>query len=948
MPDREPASVVDDPGSHPGQALVERRLAALREAGCTPPPALDHEQLRRLLLASDYAFERLRRDPSAITTLGETPVAPEIEALLAADGMDTLRRYRHALSLDILWREVGGAALEDTLAASTRQAESCIQLALAAAEKAIAERHGWLRDEDGEPRRLSVFALGKLGGAELNFSSDIDLVFGYAGEATGSSDGARPLDAETWFLRLGQRLIQLLGDVTSEGFAFRVDMRLRPFGKAGRLALSFSAMEQYFQREGRDWERYAWIKARPVAGDIAAGEDFLDTLRPFIYRRYLDYTAFEGLREMKALIAAEVKRRDLAEHIKLGPGGIREIEFVVQLLQLIRAGREPELRQRSLMPALAALRRRRYLDGDSTRQLLNAYRFLRRLENRLQMLRDEQTHELPDDSETQTRIAIGLGFDDWAALMEALRQHRQAVSACFDDVFDAPAPPSQSAEQLATYWRRIDEADAASLLAGAGFRNAEALHQRLTQFARAADRAGLSARARSRLDRVLPDVLDRIAKTADPAVSLERVLDLLQAVLRRSSYLALLAEQPDALIRVVDVMARSALLAKRIAAHPLLLDDLLDHRHNREDNEDDIRVELTAELERSLGSARGEDIESQLLAFNEFQQSASFRFGLDRLFDRRSPADCARGLALIAELIVRRLLPLAETDVRRRHGSLPGSSDTDSGLLLIAYGSFGGAELGFESDLDLVFLYDGTQSSEISDGERPLDAPAWFVRVTQRVVSLLGTLTPAGKLYDVDLRLRPDGAKGLLVSTLQSFADYQKSRAWTWEHQALVRARCIAGSPRVAEAFERIRGDILGARRDPDELRRDIATMRQRMRGELDRSRGDAFDLKQGRGGLVDLEFLLQGLVLRDAHAHPALLEHRSSHDLISACLDAGSLSAADANALSDAHQRLLAQAQACTLDARPRVQPMGAEMPEATAQVHRIADDFGLYANDQ
>src|SRR5690606_36513058 len=319
----------------------------------------------------------------------------------------------------------------------------------------------------------------------------------------------------------------------------------------------------------------------------------------------------------------------------------------------------------------------------------------------------------------------------------------------------------------------------------------------------------------------------------------------LQAVLRRSSYLSLLAEQPDALIRVVDVMARSALLAKRIAAQPLLLDDLLDHRHNREDSDDDLRAELTTELERSLGGARGDDIESQLLAFNEFQQSASFRFGLDRLFDRRTPADCARGLALIAELIVRRLLPLAEADVRRRHGNLPGTSDTDSGLLLIAYGSFGGAELGFESDLDLVFLFDAAQSREISDGERPLDAPAWFVRVSQRVVSLLGTLTPAGKLYDVDLRLRPDGAKGLLVSTLQSFADYQRSRAWTWEHQALVRARCIAGSPRVAAAFEQVRTDILGAQRDPDQLRRDIPTKRQRMRGEHDRSRGNAFDHKQ-------------------------------------------------------------------------------------------------------
>ncbi|MCB1559534.1 MAG: bifunctional [glutamate--ammonia ligase]-adenylyl-L-tyrosine phosphorylase/[glutamate--ammonia-ligase] adenylyltransferase [Xanthomonadales bacterium] len=940
MSEREPPAAID--------TLIERRLATLRELGCAAPATLDSGQLRRLLLVSDYAFERLRRDPATINSLGKTPAAPGIDALLSADGLDALRRYRHALSLDILWREVGSATLEETLAASTRQAECCIQLALTAAEKAIAERHGWLRNEKGEPRRLCVFALGKLGGAELNFSSDIDLVFGYAGGATGSSDGARPLDAETWFLRLGQRLIQLLGDVTSEGFAFRVDMRLRPFGKAGRLALSFSAMEQYFQREGRDWERYAWIKARPVAGDIAGGEIFLDTLRPFIYRRYLDYTAFEGLREMKALIAAEVKRRDLADHVKLGPGGIREIEFVVQLLQLIRAGREPELRQRSLMPALAALRRRRYLDADTARQLLDAYRFLRRLENRLQMLRDEQTHELPDDEASRSRLAAGLGFDGWSALMAALQRHRQAVSACFDDVFDAPAPLSERAEQIAAYWRRIEEADAASLLAAAGFRNADTLHQRLTQFARATDRAGLSARGRGRLDRVLPDVLDRIARSVDPATSLERVLDLLQAVLRRSSYLALLAEQPDALIRVVDVMASSALLAKRIAAHPLLLDDLLDHRHNRENNDDDLRVELTAELERSLGSARGDDIESQLLAFNEFQQSASFRFGMDRLFDRRSPADCARGLALIAELIVRRLLPLAEADVRRRHGSLPGSSNTDSGLLLIAYGSFGGAELGFESDLDLVFLYDGVQSSETSDGERPLDAPSWFVRVTQRVVSLLGTLTPAGKLYDVDLRLRPDGAKGLLVSTLQSFADYQRSRAWTWEHQALVRARCIAGSRRVAEAFECIRADILGARRDPDELRRDIATMRQRMRGELDRSRDDAIDLKHGRGGLVDLEFLLQGIVLRDAHAHPGLLEHRSSHDLITACRDAGSLSTTDANTLSDAHQRLLAQAQACTLDARPRVQPADAETSVATEQVRRMAGAFDLYVEDQ
>ena len=897
--------------------LIEERIARLHAAHPALAARLDADgeyaaRLRKLLLVSDYAHERLLRDGALAAALDTDIAPPHLAADHEAGWADALRRWRHAVSVQIAWRDANDLdAVEDTLAAASRLADDCCEIALRAVEGSHAARHGIARTAAGEAQRLIVFGLGKHGGCELNFSSDIDLVFAY--REAGVSDGARPLDNEIYFQRLGQRLIQLLGEITPEGFVYRVDMRLRPFGTTGRLALSFAAMEHYYQREGRDWERYAWIKARPVAGDIEGGERLLETLRPFVYRRYLDYGAFEGLRDMKALIEAEVQRRDLAEHLKLGPGGIREIEFIVQLQQLIRAGREPDLRLRGLLPALRRLRDDGHLPAESADALERAYCFLRRLENRLQMLREEQTHSLPEDAALRERIASGLGYAGWDALAIELEAHRRAVGEEFARVFEARARGRREPGALAGYWRQIEHAPDPQVLSEAGFGDAVALHARLQEFAQSSPLRALPPRTRSRLDRVLPALLEAAARGAHPDAAAERALALVHAVLRRSSYLALLDEQPSALARLVEVMASSAWMAERVCAHPLLLDDLLDARV---DAGPLTRDELDDALARALAHAGEDDDEARLLALNEFRQSHSFRIALATVLQRQPAVPGTRQLAWIAETVLRAALPAVYDDLARAHGRLP----EGAGVAVLGYGSFGGEELGFGSDLDLVFLYDAAFASAESDGARPLDTARYHARAVQKLISMLAILTPAGRLYEVDPRLRPDGAKGLLVSTLQSFSDYQRERAWTWEQQALVRARPIAGEATVAHAFAQVRADVLARPREAAQVRSDVAAMRARMRPELDRSDARLFDLKQGEGGLVDLEFLLQAGVLSCAAQHPGVLQATRTPDLIDALAEAAWFDATVAAALGAAHGELLERSLACTLDARPRL----------------------------
>lgn len=903
-------------------ALAERALTRLRAASPEARAALDDAGLAarvaRVAAVSDFAIDTLVRQPALLLALGaddgaSEPPPPSLEAEFRADWGARLRRYRAAGSTRLIWRDTLGLdRVEDTLEGSTRLAEVCLQVALSALEDEFERRHGAVRTRDGERVRLVVFGLGKLGGGELNFSSDVDLVYAYEHDGSTEFDGrdaARALDAEAYFAKLGQQLARLLDEITADGFCHRVDLRLRPYGNAGRVAWSFAAMEQYFQREGRDWERYAWQKARPVAGDLEAGERFLDALRPFVYRRYLDFGALDGLRAMKAAISAEVARKELADDIKRGPGGIREIEFLVQALQLIRGGREAELRGRRLLPALRELIALRQIAEETGESLAEAYRFLRRLENRLQMLRDAQTHALPAAESDRLRIAVGLGYPDWYALAGELERWRERVTGEFEALL-APRRRRAAPDALTAYWRALPESGDAETLAEAGFEAAADADGALRDFARSPGVRGLSDAARTRLDRVLPALLQGAATSSQPMLALKRLLALLHNVLRRSAYLALLDEQPAALSRLVEAVSRSALLAERLASHPLLLDELLDAR---------VVGPLPGREELQAASAEvdgGDDAEATLQALNEVRQSLSFRIAMALRDGRQSAEQSARQLAWLADGVVMRILALAEQEVASAHGRVPGAR-----FAVLGYGSLGGEELGFGSDLDLVFLYDAPaiEGGAQSDGARPLDAGRWFARLAQKIVALLGAVTAAGRLFDVDVRLRPDGAKGLLVSSLASFSDYQYERAWTWEHQALVRARFVAGDTGLHERFEAVRERTLARERDPAKLRDDVAKMRLKMRAELDRSDAAYFDLKQGEGGLVDLEFLLQYLVLRDSVRERALLSPRDSAGLIEAARRCGAFDDTQAASLRVAHTTLLAAGLECTLDRRPR-----------------------------
>ncbi len=913
-------------------------MARLRQvdAGAVLADSETAQRFASLALGSDFAVETLLRQPALMATLDAPAVpCPELLPEAEAEWPAQLRRWRAAESTRLIWRDVHGLdSVEETLAGSSWIAEQALAAALQATTRQLQARHGVLRNSAGVEQGLVVFGLGKLGGRELNFSSDVDLIYAFAEH--GISDGERPLDAENYFTRIGQRLAQLLGEVTADGFCHRVDLRLRPFGASGRIALSFSAMEQYYQREGRDWERYAWIKAAPVAGDRVAGAELLETLRPFVYRRYLDYTALDGLREMKAMIDAEVQKREMADNLKLGPGGIREIEFLVQALQLIRGGREPALRQRSLLAALAALAQAGHLAAATVQGLASAYRFLRRLENRVQMLADQQTHSLPADASSSMRIARSLGYGNVAQLRIDLDRHRSFVAAEFATLLQARRGLVE-ADVLTRYWQQLPEHGSAATLADAGFAQAEAHHVRLREFARSPAVRGLSDRARQRLDHVLPSLIAACASSTSADAALPRGLSLMQSIARRASYLALLDEQPAALARLVDVTARSSLLSDRLAAHPLLLDELLDSRAAGALPDS---ASIDAQVADQAVALRDADTESSLLAWNELRQSLSFRIALATLAQRQPALASAQQLAHLADGVLHGVLALAVREMHAAHGRVG-----NAGFAVIAYGSVGGRELGFDSDLDLVFLHDA-RGDEVSDGARPLDVQRYYARLAQKLVGLLGTVTGAGRLYEVDMRLRPDGAKGVLVASLRSFEEYQQSRAWTWEQQALVRARAVAGDARVCAAFDAVRCAVLARQRDGQALKLEVIAMRRRMRAELDRSNGPNFDLKQGEGGLVDLEFLMQERVLACAHAHPHLCALHETRELIEGVAAQQALSGIDAQALLDAHAALLARGLDCTLDQRPRITVLDESLQEARRQVRAACQANGLDFN--
>jgi glutamate-ammonia-ligase adenylyltransferase len=768
----------------------------------------DSAYARRLLeaqpgLASDIAAPApfTREEMAAALAGAERDDEPAL--------MRRLRRLRQRVMLRLIARDLGGlATLEEVCGTMTDLAELAIGAAL-------------------DEQDLVVVGMGKLGGRELNVSSDIDLVFVHPGS----------LEDQERYERAGRRLIRLLSAPTEDGFVFRVDMRLRPYGDSGPLACTFEFLETYFIAQGREWERYAWIKARALTG--GRDDELARVVRPFVFRKYLDYATLGAMRQLHAEVRRDVARRELAGNVKLGPGGIREIEFVAQALQLVRGGRDPELTVRPTLEVLKRLSLKRLLPEDAARELSAAYVFLRNVEHRLQYLDDAQRHDLPQSAEEQAVVARMCGFPSWAEFAKVMEQHRAAVSRHFEAVF---AESAQAGEP----WPE---------------------HPRLESLRASQRYAALPADSRRRLDALVPALWRAAGATPDREVTLARALDLVEAIAARAAYLALLAEHPEALERVTRIIGASSWAAEFITRHPLLLDELLDDRllYAPPDLEAFGRG-LRAQLEAHAG-----DTERRMNLLREMHQSQVFRLLAQDLAGLLTVERLADHLSALADLTLQVCIEEAWKDLRTRH------REGAPRFAVIAYGKLGGKELGYASDLDIIFLYDDPDEQ----------APAVYARLASRLQHWLTTRTSSGVLFETDLQLRPSGASGLMVSPVEAFERYQEHDAWVWEHQALTRARYSCGDPAIGAAFEAIREKILTRKRDEDELRREILGMREKLHAAHP-NKSDLFDLKHDRGGMIDIEFAVQFLVLAHAHRFPDLTRNLGNIALLRMAADFG------------------------------------------------------------
>jgi glutamate-ammonia-ligase adenylyltransferase len=843
-------------------------------------------EAKSVLTFSDFVQASIAAHPEWLTALeSEPPQAEEwqnypawIKAALAevsdeASLMRELRLFRRRIMVRIAWAQALRLVTE----------ESTLQQLSALAETLIVSARDWLYDAccrewgtpcsaDGTPQPLLILGMGKLGGNELNFSSDIDLIFSWP-ENGATRGGRRELDNAQFFTRLGQRLIKVLDQPTQDGFVYRVDMRLRPFGDSGPLVLSFAALEDYYQEQGRDWERYAMVKARIMGdNDGIYATELRAMLRPFIFRRYIDFSVIQSLRNMKSMIAREVRRRGLKDNIKLGAGGIREVEFIVQVFQLIRGGREPSLQQRSLLPTLLAIDQLHLLPAGDADTLREAYLWLRRLENLLQSINDEQTQTLPGDELNRARLAWGMGVADWQALSDTLDQHMAAVRRIFNELIGDDDTDTQD-EQLSEQWRELwqdtlEDDDATPVLAHLADSDRIRVVALIADFRRELTRRTIGPRGRQVLDHLMPHLLSQVCPRADAPVPLARLMPLLSGIVTRTTYIELLSEFPGALKHLISLCAASPMVASQLARYPLLLDELLDPSTLYQPTAMDAYRD---ELRQYLLRVPEEDEEQQLEALRQFKQAQLLRVAAADIAGTLPVMKVSDHLTWLAEAMIDAVVQQAWTQMVARFGQPKHLRDREGrGFAVVGYGKLGGWELGYSSDLDLVFLHD-CPADVMTDGEREIDGRQFYLRLAQRIMHLFSTRTSSGILYEVDARLRPSGAAGMLVTTADAFADYQQNEAWTWEHQALVRARVVYGDPQLKSRFDEIRRTILMTPRDGEKLQTEVREMREKMRAHLGNKHRERFDLKADAGGITDIEFIAQYLVLGHAHQKPKL-----------------------------------------------------------------------------
>ena len=875
-----------------------------------------------LLAFSPYATRVLDARPDLAAQLDRLAAQPypaaRMQDALAGPWVDeaalnrALRRLKQEVWLAVASRDLGGQApLAEVTATFSALAEAALTAALQFHTAALGTRHGRPRNPDGGGMDVVTVAMGKLGGRELNVSSDIDLIFLYPED--GTTTGPEPLSHHEFFAKLVPRVARTLSSPDADGYVFRVDLRLRPWGDSGPPVMSYAMLEEYLTLHGRPWERYAWIKARPISGSRHA--ELMAIVRPFVFRKYLDFNAFAALRELHAQIRAEVARKDKANDIKLGPGGIREIEFTAQVFQLIRGGALPQLQIRPTLDVLALLGESGLLPLDAVKELSAAYDFLRRLEHRLQYREDAQTQRLPETADALEALARAMSFPTTAAFVEALSLQRQRVTRHFDQVFAAPQA-EQSPHPLATLWNADAAAQRLALLAQAGYHADPTLLERLDGFrSRVYER--LPEASRRRLDALLPPLLEVAGQTGAPDDALLRLLDLLEAIARRATYLALLVEYPAALRQLARLLAASPWAAQLVTRQPVLLDELIDPRELH--TEPDWQA-AAAELRSQLAQAAG-DTETQMDRLRRFKQVQTLHLLAQDVAGHLTVERLSDHLAALADTVLQESLAPVWAGLKGRHLPAPR-------FAVVAYGKLGGKELGYASDLDLVFLYDDDHA----------DAGEIYARYAQRLNTWLTTATSAGVLYETDLRLRPDGAAGLLVSSLSAFEEYQLQHAWTWEHQALTRARFVAGDADIGARFEALRRRVLCQPRDLATLRAEVLAMREKMRaGHPNRS--DLFDLKHDPGGLVDVEFAVQYLVLAHACRHPELLDNVGNIALLKRAGELGLLAPDIADAAADAYRNLRRLQHAAKLRGDRYARLDGGETAALQAAVIRLWD---------
>ncbi len=860
--------------------IIERatvdEAVALQQAWNGGPHAAE---LPLMLATSPFVLDTGRRRPALLSALlhsgdlSRSLAADELNATLAAlldeAGADlhaVLRHFRQRHMLRIIWRDFTRRAdTPETTRDTSLLAEACLIQAQRVLAAELEARYGRpIGRHSGAAQQLLVIAMGKLGARELNVSSDIDLIFVYP--EAGQTDGDRGLSNEEFFIKLGQRLIAALDQVTADGFVFRVDMRLRPYGDSGALVHNFAALEEYYQDQGRDWERYAMIKGRPVTGNPARAQELEAALRPFIYRRYIDFGVIESLRSMKQMISAEERRRALQDNVKLGRGGIREVEFIAQCFQLIRGGRDIELQQRELISVLDQCAKLNCLPREAVNELQQAYFFLRDTEHAIQGYADQQTQELPVADLPRAALVHVMGFAGWDSFHEELTRQRGIVAGHFDNLIAPPEDESGPGGQVDHLWS--DELDEAAL-AALGFLDPRPTLEALLELRESRRIAVLQAEGRQRVETFMPKLIRACAESSDPDIALVRILPLVIAVLRRSAYLALLSENPPALAELVTLCCGSPWIAEKMAAEPVLLDELLDRASLYTAPDKDL---LQSELQQQVARLSPTDLEEQMNALRYFKASHVLRVAASELAGRLPLKKVSDKLTYIAEVILDQCIAVAWADLTARYGQ-PSREDgaTGTGFTVLGYGKLGGIELSYSSDLDLVFIYDAKKTG-VTDGQRSIDNSVFYTRLGQRIIHIMETRMPQGQLYEVDMRLRPSGESGMLVATLTGFEQYQQEAAWTWEHQALVRARYVAGDPVLAGRVESIRRATLCRKRDTEALAREVSNMRERMRQHLLPSEEPRwFALKQGSGGIVDIEFLVQFSVLGWSYQYPAL-----------------------------------------------------------------------------